>query len=304
MALTAFRNQGIRYSADFFAEETIELMLQPARELPLGDMVAEAAAAPATPDAAVAAAWAELADDPDFQRAVQENKLTQAQAQARLASAIVAPIAPAADAMLGAALQVDYQTRMENGDYVHLLNGERILTVPGNVNSAPRVSANADAIIYGCFLVIDVLSIIAAAASVSIAVQKNKLAKSLQGPLKGFFKKIMNPAAVRELKRLEALDQKVELFKKVVFWLRGSTNLKTVIGTFLQSLSWFDYVVAIIQLVASVLLLIGTGGASLAARIMQLGAAVALFIADLAAFIVALGAPQSEAIEADPRKML
>ena len=36
MALTTFRNQGIQYSAVFFAEETIELMLQPAKDLPLG----------------------------------------------------------------------------------------------------------------------------------------------------------------------------------------------------------------------------------------------------------------------------
>ncbi|MBN8771695.1 MAG: hypothetical protein J0I46_09055, partial [Thiobacillus sp.] len=57
---------------------------------------------------------------------------------------------------------------------------------------------------------------------------------------------------------------------------------------FLQSLSWIDYAVAIIQLVASVLLLIGTGGATMAAKIMQLGAAIAMFLADLVGFIRAL----------------
>lgn len=41
---------------------------------------------------------------------------------------------------------------------------------------------------------------------------------------------------------------------------------------------------AIIQLFAAVLLLIGTGGASRAVRVMQLAAAVGLFIADLVAF--------------------
>ena len=125
--------------------------------------------------------------------------------------------------------------------------------------------------------------------SVSVAVQKTRLAKSLQGPLGGFLKKLMNPAAVRELKRLEALGENLEMVKKVLFWLRGTTNLKTVVGAFLESLSWVDYAIAIVQLVASVLLLIGTGGASMAAKIMQLGAAVALFLADLVGFVRALG---------------
>lgn len=286
MALTTFRKAGIQYSPDFFDEETISLMLQAPQAFALEEM--EAVAAPATPEAAIAAAWAELADDADFQKAVKETKLSQEQAAVELASGIAAPLGAALDANLTDALKADYETRLENGDYIYLLNGERILTIPGNVKSAPMVAANADAIIYGCFIVVDVLSIIAAAASVSVAVQKTKLAKSLQGPLGGFFKRIMNPAAVRELKRLEQLGKKLDLIKKVLFWLRGSTNLKTVVGTFLKSLSWIDYGVAIVQLVASILLLIGTGGASLAAKIMQLGGAIALFLADLVGFIRAL----------------
>lgn len=290
MALTTYRNEGIQYAADFFSEDTIALMLQSPQETALADTaVGEAAAGAATVDAAIEAAWAEFADDPDVQKSIQEQNLSKDQLKARLESAMAAPLAPQADARLGAMLKVSYETRMENGDYVHLLDGQPILTIQGNTPSAPMVSANADAIIYGCFLVIDVLSIIAAAASVSVAVNKTRVAKSLQGPLNGFFKRIMNPAAVRELKRLEELGKKLDLIKKVLFWLRGSTNLKTVIGTFLKSLSWLDYGVAIIQLGASILLLIGTGGASLAAKVMQLGAAIALFIADLVAFIRALG---------------
>lgn len=192
------------------------------------------------------------------------------------------------DTKLADTLKVNYETRVENGNYVYLLDGERILTISGSMDSAPMVAANADAILYGCFLVIDVLGIVAAAASVSVAVQKSKMAKSLQGPLGGFFKKVMNPTAVRELKRLEQLGEKLELIEKVLFWRRGTTNLKAVVGTFLQSLSWIDYAVAIIQLVASVLLLIGTGGATMAAKIMQLGAAIAMFLADLVGFTRAL----------------
>jgi hypothetical protein len=289
MALTTFRNEGIQYAADFFTEETISLMLQTPQEVPLTATADdEAAAGAATAEAAVDLAWAELADDPDVQKAIAEKKLTQAQLKTDLANAVAAPLGPKVDTRLEAALKVDYQTRLENGAYVHLLNGQPILTIPASANSAPIVSANADAIIYGCFLVIDVLSIVAAAASVHVELNKTKVAKSLQGPLGGFLKRLMNPAAVRELQRLEKAGKKLDLIKKVLFWLRGSTNLKTVVGTFLKSLSWLDYAVAVVQLVASVLLLIGTGGASLAAKVMQLAAAVALFIADLIAFIRAL----------------
>jgi len=288
MALTTFHNTGIQYAADFFAEDTIALMLQPPQALTLEEMVMGVAAPPDTPEAAVAAAWAELADDADFQKAISEKNLTEAQATATLVSGIAAPMGATLDTTLADTLKVNYETRVENGNYVYLLDGERILTISGSMDSAPMVAANADAILYGCFLVIDVLGIVAAAASVSVAVQKSKLAKSLQGPLGGFFKKVMNPTAVRELKRLEQLGEKLELIKKVLFWLRGTTNLKTVVGTFLQSLSWIDYAVAIIQLVASVLLLIGTGGATMAAKIMQLGAAIAMFLADLVGFIRAL----------------
>jgi len=288
MVLTTFHNTGIQYAADFFAEDTIALMLQPPQALTLEEMVMGVAAPPDTPEAAVAAAWAELADDADFQKAISEKNLTEAQATATLVSGIAAPMGATLDTTLADTLKVNYETRVENGNYVYLLDGERILTISGSMDSAPMVAANADAILYGCFLVIDVLGIVAAAASVSVAVQKSKLAKSLQGPLGGFFKKVMNPTAVRELKRLEQLGEKLELIKKVLFWLRGTTNLKTVVGTFLQSLSWIDYAVAIIQLVASVLLLIGTGGATMAAKIMQLGAAIAMFLADLVGFIRAL----------------
>lgn len=288
MALTTFHNTGIQYAADFFAEDTIALMLQPPQALTLEEMVMGVAAPPDTPEAAVAAAWAELADDADFQKAISEKNLTEAQATATLVSGIAAPMGATLDTTLADTLKVNYETRVENGNYVYLLDGERILTISGSMDSAPMVAANADAILYGCFLVIDVLGIVSAAASVSVAVQKSKLAKSLQGPLGGFFKKVMNPTAVRELKRLEQLGEKLELIKKVLFWLRGTTNLKTVVGTFLQSLSWIDYAVAIIQLVASVLLLIGTGGATMAAKIMQLGAAIAMFLADLVGFIRAL----------------
>src|SRR3569623_1212953 len=104
-----------------------------------------------------------------------------------LGSGIAAPIGAMLDTTLADTLKVNYETRVENGNYGYLRDGERILHISGSKDSAPKVAANADAILYGCFLVIDVLGIVAAAASVSVAVQKSKMAKSLLGPLGGFF---------------------------------------------------------------------------------------------------------------------
>jgi hypothetical protein len=129
------------------------------------------------------------------------------------------------------------------------------------------------------------LSIIAAAASIKVFVQKEKLAKSLQRPLRGFLQRLFNPAAGKELKRLEQAGKHIELIRKVLGFLRGSTNLNSVVGTFLSSLSWIDKAVAVLQLIASILLLIGTGGASLAARILTLAGAIAMFIADLVGLV-------------------
>lgn len=83
MALTTFHNTGIQYAADFFAEGTIALMLQPPQALTLEEMVMGVAAPPDTPEAAVAAAWAELADDADFQKAVSEKNFTEARRRRR-----------------------------------------------------------------------------------------------------------------------------------------------------------------------------------------------------------------------------
>lgn len=75
---------------------------------------------------------------------------------------------------------------------------------------------------------------------------------------------------------------------KILGFLHGSTNLTQVITIFLESLSWIDKALAVLQLIAAVLLLVATAGASLAAKILQLAVAIGLFIADIVSFIRAL----------------
>lgn len=288
MELKAFRVEGVRFSDQYFTEETLDWLLQSPKQPLLEAMPLEAPPVELSPEQAFDEAWKEISKDPKLAEALRKANYSQKKGRSEFVGAIAAPLAVDVDAKLGTSLKVDYVTKVEDGTYVHRLNGQPILTIPLTVESAPQVSANADAILYGLFLVVDVLSIVAAAASVKVFVQKEKVAKRLQRPLQGFLKRLFNPAAVAELKRLEAAGKKLELVRKVLGYLRGSTSLKAVVGAFLSSLSWIDKAVAILQLVASILLLIGTGGASFAARVISLAGAIALFIADLVAFIRAL----------------
>lgn len=288
MELKAFKVQGVRFSDQYFTEETVEWLLKSPKEPVLEALPPEAPPVERSPEQAFAEAWDDISKDPELAQALGKANYSQQKGQSEFVSAIAAPLAVEADTKLVGALKVDYATKLEDGTYVHRLNGLPILMIPSSVESAPRVSANADAVLYGLFLVVDVLSIVAAAASVKVFVQKEKVAKSLQGPLKGFLKRLFNPAAVAELKKLEEAGKKLELIRKVLGFLRGSTNLKAVLGTFLSSLSWIDKAVAVLQLIASILLLIGTGGASFAAKVISLAGAIVMFIADLVAFSRAL----------------
>ncbi|MCI0683797.1 MAG: hypothetical protein L0Y71_16960 [Gemmataceae bacterium] len=290
MGLIAFPKLGVKYSDKYFTEETIAWLLRaPKPKVSLKGLPPAAEARVAyTPESALAAAWAELAADPQFQRAIKKKGYSKDQAQADFAKAIAKPLPRTADRALGASLKIDYQTRVDDGRYVHLLNGRPILAIPTGVKAAATVSANTDVILYGCFIVIDVLSVVAAAASIKVVVRKEKLAKFLQKPLVGFFRKLTNPTAVGQLNRLTKAGKKIDVILKILGMLRGSVNLKTVVETFLKSLSWVDKAIAVLQLIGSILLLIGSAGASFAAKVVQLAGAIAFLIADIGGLISAL----------------
>jgi len=286
--MRAFSGQGVLFSDQHFSEETIAWLLQSPREMRAQALPPAPKVVQNTPDSAYAAAWAEMSKDPELMKAVQQAGYSQDKGLADFSKAIAAPLSNSADMQLRASLKVDYVTTVEDGKFVHRLNGEPILSIPSNLNSAATASANAEAIMYAIFMVIDVVCIVIAAVGVSVTVQKNALAKTLQTPLQRFLRVFTTTAAAAELKQLEETGKKLEMIMKILTWLRGSTNLKDVFKLFLKSLSRIQIAIAVVQLIAAVLLMIATAGASLAAKILQLAAAIALFITDVVSFVLAL----------------
>jgi hypothetical protein len=286
--MRAFSGQGVLFSDQHFSEETIAWLLQSPREMRAQALPPAPKVTQNTPDSAYAAAWAEMSKDPELMKAVQQAGYSQDKGLADFSKAIAAPLSNSADMQLSASLKVDYVTTVEGGKFVHRLNGEPILSIPSNLDSAAAASANAEAIMYAIFMVIDVVCIVIAAVGVSVTVQKNALAKTLQTPLQRFLRVFTTTAAAAELKQLEETGKKIEMIMKILTWLRGSTNLKDVFKLFLKSLSWAQIAIAVVQLIAAVLLMISTAGASLAAKILQLAAAIALFITDVVSFVLAL----------------
>ena len=283
---------GVFYSNEYFTEEMVDWLLQSPRQKVLVSkeegLPTQIETTEGNAESVFASAWAEMSQDPEFVKAVKQRNYTADQALADFNAAIAASIPNEVDKRLSSALAVDHITEIEDDEFVHYVNGERILAIPKSVDSAALVSANAEAVLYAIFIVIDVLSVVAAAASINVYVNKTRVAKSLQGPLVGFLKRFLNPTAVAELKRLQAAGDKIALILKVLAWLRGSVNLNTVVTTFLESMSYFEIVVAVLQLLASIGLLLATAGASFAAKVLQLAASIVLLVADVVAFVLAI----------------
>ena len=92
------------------------------------------------------------------------------------------------------------------------------------------------------------------------------------------------------LKQLQQKGEALTLTIRVLSMLRGSTNMRQVVMTFLSSMSKLEKGIAVVQFLASIALMVGTAGTSYAAKLAQLGAAVAMLLADTAAFIIAVRA--------------
>ena len=287
-----YGNTGVFYSSEYFTKDMIDWLLQSPSQK---DLVAkeeglptQIEAAEVSVESAFEAAWAEMSKDQEFVRAVQQRNYTADQGLADFRSAIVAPISSALDKQLSSALTVDYVTKIQDGNFVHYLDGEKILAIPQSAEAAALVSDYAEATMYGIFVVIDVLSVLAAAAGITVCVNKSEVTKGLQGVLKKFLQQLKNPKYVIILKQLQEKGDKIALIQKVVLWLRGSTDLKAVIKKFFESMSLLDRAVAVVQLLASILLLLGTAGASFAVKVLQLAAAIAFLLTDVAKFVLAL----------------
>lgn len=285
-------HQGVKYSSDFFDEDIIGLLLKPSAEvakMPASvDLAARLAGVEVSEATAFTAAWDEVASDPELSEALKHASYTKEKGLSEFQSNLSKALPASMQKQLNQNLRVDYKVVSENDSLVHYVDGEVALEIPLSVDSAQKTSSNGEAALNAIFIVIDCLSIAAAIASINVHVNKSKIAKSLKNPLKRFIATLFNAKNVRELERLKKAGDNWLLIQRILSSLRGTANLRVLVTTFFSAMSRFEKAVAVVQFLASLALMIATAGGSYGAKLAQLGAAVTLLLADVAAFVISV----------------
>ncbi len=285
-------DNGVKYSSDFFDQEIIDLLFQAPTEIDelitTADISVEPVAAELDEETAFAMAWDEISKDPELAETLKQIGYSKEKGLSDFHAGLSKTIPAAMQKQLSHNLKVDYKVVTENDAFVHYVDGEVALEIPQMLDAAPAASNNGEAVLNAIFIVIDCLSIAAAIASINVHVNKSKIAKSLKNPLKRFIATLLNTKNVRELDRLRKAGESWLLLQRILSTLRGTVSLRSVVSTFFTSMSKFEKAVAVVQFLASLTLMIATAGASYAAKIVQLGAAVTMLLADVAAFVISV----------------
>ena len=278
----------VEYSEEFFTEEMVDWLLSPPVDTETQPPRFGVAAGETDAAEAVDSAWEEVMQDPELAASLSDSGVSKRQVLAQLRTNLDASLTPGIDNKLAGELAVDYQVKEEDGKIVHYVDGEIAIRFPMLMAGARDSSANAEAVLNAIFIIIDCLTIAAAIASINVHVEKRRIAKSLKNPLKRFISTLLNTQNVQMLKQLQQKEKTYTLLIRVLSMARGSCNMRQVVSTFLSSMSKLEKAIAIVQFLASIGLMIGTGGTSYAAKLAQLGAAVAMLLADTAAFVIAV----------------
>jgi hypothetical protein len=285
-------DNGVKYSSDFFDEDIIELLFQPPTETDeltgTGDFAVQPDADAIDEETAFAMAWDEISNDPELAEALKQSGYSKEKGLSDFHAGLSKNVPASMQKQLTHNLKVDYKVVTENDAFVHYVDGEVALEIPLGLDAAPMASNNGEVALNVIFIVIDCLSIAAAIASINVHVNKSRIAKSLKNPLKKFIVKLVNTKNVRELERLSKAGESWLVLQKILSTLRGTVSLRTVVTTFFTSMSKIEKAIAVAQLLASLILMIATAGVSYAAKLAQLGAAVAMLLADVAAFVISV----------------
>jgi hypothetical protein len=279
---------GISYSPDHLTDDFVKWLVEPPTQPPPELPALEAPAEPVDLESAFAAAWKEMNQDPQFVKEAQDRGYTFEQGLADFRRNQAAPLAAGLDGTVSHDLTVQYTVSREPDAFVHQLSGTPFLRIPYAVEGAALLSDRAQAVMYGVFVVIDVLSVVAAAAGVYITQAKEALQKSMQGLLHRFLSLFTTTANAQKLQRLKEAGDKLGVITKVLASLRGSVNLMDVLKAFLSEQSWWKKALMVAQFAASIALLVASAGASLAAKVVQLAASIVMLLADVTFFVVAV----------------
>lgn len=283
-ALKCSKN-GIFYSDEHFTEETIHWLFQPSVEKIFVSLKDEPVP-PMTEAEAFSHAWMEMSKDQEFVDAVQQNNYTTDKGLSDFLASVAAPVTSDIEKRVSETLKMEYEVKIQEDAFVHYVNGEKILVIPTNIDSAAAFSSTADIAIYGVAVVFDVCSMICAIIGIPLTNKVNML-KRLQPTLNHAIAEL-NEGIAQELKALIQRQQILKVIQKVLVWLRGYVTFKDIIKAFTSSLKWWEIIIACVQFVASVVCIIATEGAALAMKILQLGAAIVILSADIGGLINAI----------------
>jgi hypothetical protein len=289
--LENYRNEGILFSSDLFSDEAIARLAQPREDSTADGRLRGQAATPAVsagnPEEAFAAAWAEMSADPEFRRAMEELAYTRDQGLADFQRALGTTVSAELDTRTSEAIAVHYHVAREGDALVHRAEGQPVLVIPHAHPSAHLISANAQVTLLYTFVVIDAIALIAAAAGIVIPIRKTALAPIMESELGALFKEVRSPMAV-EWQRLIKGGKTVDGISKLMAFLRGKTSLKDVVDKFCNSLDWKQKAIAAVQLLACIIALVASFGASLAWQIAALTASIAILVTDVVALVNAV----------------
>jgi hypothetical protein len=224
-------------------------------------------------------AWNRMLKDPDFASAIKAQGLTMDEAHAKWQAALAGPA--------GAATKMpDYTvTQTSDGAYVHHVDGQPVLRIEPTTPNAARQSQKIELLEQGAIVAIDTIILILAAIGVNVAMSpetklatKTTIIKNSAGQIIGkldMFEEIANTTS------------KTDKAMKVARWLRSWPNFLDVVKEMFTEMSWWEKALIFVNLLASIALMLVTGGASLLAKIAALAFAAVVLLTDVATLIVA-----------------
>lgn len=301
-----YGKSGVLFSDVYFSEESLALLLQPRDELQAerkSSSIEPISKPPVehTLESAFDVGWEEVIKDKELQEAIQQAGLTKENGFANYMMSLSAPMSAGEQEKLTDSLTSEYVVKEEDGKYVHYLKGERILAIPSDVESANEISLNAEAILYGIFVLIDILFLIAAICNVYVATAKEGFVKPLMGPkMRIFLLYISAPYYVNIFKKYYSLGKKVPMALEVIRGLFDSGQANFALSTFLDELKPLQVALAIAGMIGAMLLAVGTSGGAIIYKISLCVGALIILVVDILYFVTALGYPEPAEPPAEP----
>lgn len=292
--MKTYGNEGVTFSDEVFSDKHIAWLMQPPEQMRAeAKLVEPPKKKPPTKhtlESDFDEVWRDMERDPELSAIAEESGFTKQHGLANFAMSLSAPMPVDADDRLADSLKTDYRVEVEDGKYVHRLEGVAILSIPIEAESAKEISLNIEAIMCGAFVVIDLVLIAAAVGGVIVEVDKRTVAKRLLTPLGNFLVALSKKKTLlKGLDLISKIKEAVDIGKQVLEELERHSNVLTIVMEVLRSLSPWKWLQVAVSAAATLLAWLFATAAAAIKKVAALIKAVLAFIDDLIAFFKALG---------------